>query len=178
MPEEKDSPAPVRTNTPHRSSVSIASRTESISAASAGLMALRFSGLFSVTQAIPFSICTRTFLPPGSPVSPLPFTMLDLSSEYVIALHPDSAFDDTVKMYTITRSSANATFGPVRRLFRFLCNSARLRSLTGSSPRLPIPALQRPTLLPILGRLHFWAAHGRSPSHARDATDRRQTTRR
>src|ERR1700730_2556786 len=86
MPEEKDSPAPVRTNTPQRSSVSIVSRTASISAASAGLIALRFSGLFIVTQATPVSYCTRTFLPPRSGVCLPPSDIFLLSPERVIAL--------------------------------------------------------------------------------------------
>jgi len=57
---------PVSTITPQRSSVSSASITASISAASAGLTALRFSGRFIVTQAMPFSNSTSTVLPPGT----------------------------------------------------------------------------------------------------------------
>jgi hypothetical protein len=40
--------------------------TCSISAASVGLTALRFSGRFIVTQAMPFSNSTSTVLPPGT----------------------------------------------------------------------------------------------------------------
>ena len=66
MPAEYASPAPVSTRTPARSSASSASSTWSISVISSGLMALRFSGRFKVTQAMRFSISTRTVLPPGS----------------------------------------------------------------------------------------------------------------
>ena len=66
IPAENESPAPVRTSTPQRSSSSSASSTSTISSLSAGLMQLRFSGRFSVTQAIWSSNSTRTFLPPGT----------------------------------------------------------------------------------------------------------------
>jgi hypothetical protein len=65
MPAENDSPAPVSTSTLQRLSISSAFSTASISAASVGLIALRFSGRFIVTQAMPSSNSTRTVLPPG-----------------------------------------------------------------------------------------------------------------
>jgi hypothetical protein len=55
----------VSTSTPQRSSLSSASNTSSISNDSGGLMALRFSGRFIVTQATRSTISTRTVLPPG-----------------------------------------------------------------------------------------------------------------
>src|SRR5262249_20281263 len=60
------SPAPVSTRTLQRSSISSAFMTWSISAASAGLIALRFSGRFIITQAMPLSNSTSTVLPPGA----------------------------------------------------------------------------------------------------------------
>ena len=66
MPAENELPAPVSTSTPQRSSISSASSTSTISSLSAGLMQLRFSGRFSVTQAIWSSNSTRTFFPPGT----------------------------------------------------------------------------------------------------------------
>src|SRR5262249_45783998 len=66
MPALNESPAPVSTSTLQRGSISSAFITDSISAASLGLMALRFSGRFIVTQAMPFSNSTSTVSPPGS----------------------------------------------------------------------------------------------------------------
>ena len=66
MPAENAVPAPVSTSTLQRGSISSAFSTASISVASAGLMALRFSGRFIVTQAIPSSNSTSTVLPPGT----------------------------------------------------------------------------------------------------------------
>ena len=65
MPAENESPAPVSTSTPQRSSTSSASITSTISRARSTLMALRFSGRFIVTQATPSSKSTRTFRPQG-----------------------------------------------------------------------------------------------------------------
>ena len=60
MPADHESPAPVSTSTPQSSSASSASSTSTISALSVGLIALRFSGRFSSTQAMPSSISTFT----------------------------------------------------------------------------------------------------------------------
>ena len=60
MPAENESPAPVSTSTPQSSSASSASSTSTISAFRVGLIALRFSGRFSSTQAMPSSTSTRT----------------------------------------------------------------------------------------------------------------------
>ncbi len=65
MPAENELPAPVSTSTWQRVSISSAFITESISLASVGLMALRFSGRFIVTQAMPSSNSTSTVSPPG-----------------------------------------------------------------------------------------------------------------
>src|SRR5215813_4012682 len=66
MPALNESPAPASTSTLQRGSISSAFITASISAASVGLMALRFSGRFIVTQAMPFSNSTSTVLLPGT----------------------------------------------------------------------------------------------------------------
>ena len=60
MPADHASPAPVSTSTPQESSASSASSTSTISALRVGFMALRFSGRFSSTQAMPASISTFT----------------------------------------------------------------------------------------------------------------------
>ena len=60
MPADHASPAPVSTSTPQSSSASSASSTSTISALSVGLIALRFSGRLSSTQAMPSSTSTRT----------------------------------------------------------------------------------------------------------------------
>src|ERR1700730_13079794 len=127
MPEEKDSPAPVRTNTPQRSSVSIVSRTASISAASAGLIALRFSGLFIVTQATPVSYCTRTFLPPRSGVCLPPSDIFLLSPERVIALpRRPLIWDLRPEQDCILQDSPLSPLpGRVSSMLRFLCDSHR-----------------------------------------------------
>jgi hypothetical protein len=65
MPAENALPAPVSTRTLQRVSISSAFMTCSISAANVGLMALRFSGRFIVTQAMPSSNLTSTVFPPG-----------------------------------------------------------------------------------------------------------------
>ena len=69
MPAQNESPAPVSTSTWQRLSASSALITCSISAAMVGLMQLRFSGRFIVTQAIPSSNSTSTVLPPGTGAS-------------------------------------------------------------------------------------------------------------
>src|SRR5579862_9102092 len=66
MPAENASPVPVSTRTLQSSLISSASSTSTISSLSAGLMQLRFSGRFSATQAIPSSMVTATFFPPGN----------------------------------------------------------------------------------------------------------------
>jgi hypothetical protein len=60
MPADQASPAPVSTSTPHSSSASSASSTSTISAFKVGFIALRFSGRFSSTQAMPASTSTFT----------------------------------------------------------------------------------------------------------------------
>jgi hypothetical protein len=60
IPAENDSPAPVSTSTPTSSSASSASSTSNISRFRVGLIALRLSGRFSVTQASPSSTSTAT----------------------------------------------------------------------------------------------------------------------
>src|SRR6185437_10323524 len=71
MPAEKESPEPVSTSTPQRSSTSRASSTSFISRFMTGFMALRLSGRFMETQAMPSSSSTRTALPHGSFSPPL-----------------------------------------------------------------------------------------------------------
>ena len=66
MPAANESPAPVSTKIPQRSSVASASTVSRISTLSFGLIALRLSGRFSVTHAMPSSNFTSTSLPQGS----------------------------------------------------------------------------------------------------------------
>lgn len=69
MPAENASPAPVSTSTRQRSSPSRWSSTRTISSLSAGFIALRLSGRFNVTQAMPSSNSTSTVSPHGSRIS-------------------------------------------------------------------------------------------------------------
>src|SRR5262245_22786057 len=69
-----------------RSSISSALITCSISAASVGLIALRFSGRFIVTQAMPFSNSTSTVLPPGTGAAAWVFFVVTASSP--LSWHP------------------------------------------------------------------------------------------
>ena len=83
----QDSPAPVSTSTPQRSSTSSASRTSFISRFMAGFMALRLSGRFMATQAMPSSNSTRTELPHGSSTPsalPLPAVPVIARSPFVM----------------------------------------------------------------------------------------------
>src|SRR6185437_3281263 len=73
MPADHASPEPVITTTPQRVSPSSVSSVASISALRSGLIALRFSGRLSATQATPSSNSTLTFLPQGSDMDLLSF---------------------------------------------------------------------------------------------------------
>src|SRR3972149_7910281 len=72
MPAEKESPLPVSTRTPQRSSASSASSTRHISEFSSGFIAFRLSGRCKDTHAMPSSNSTRTVFPQGSAISLIP----------------------------------------------------------------------------------------------------------
>src|ERR1700733_1904875 len=103
MPAENESPAPVSTSRPQRSSTSSASSTFTISSFKGGLMALRFSGRFKVTHAILSSNSTSTFLPQGSGRS-----AMMLSSSGLVGAQPLHADEAVERGRVVEKSRAGA----------------------------------------------------------------------